>query len=81
MIKLNVWLTMGQGLDLHAGELVVTDPEVQGRLLGQFRYLYYCIIASVDALIFTGSLQPCFRKRNRADLFACEKFMTTHVCN
>ncbi len=38
MIKLNVWLDARREQDLHAGELVVADPDEQGRLLGQFRY-------------------------------------------
>lgn len=39
MIKLNVWLAVEPGRDLLAGELVVADPDGQGRLLGQFRYV------------------------------------------
>jgi len=38
MIKLNVWLTLYHGQSIHAGELVVADPDAQGRLQGQFRY-------------------------------------------
>jgi len=38
MIKLNVWLTLKAGQRLPAGELVVADPDSQGRLEGQFRY-------------------------------------------
>jgi serine/threonine-protein kinase HipA len=38
MIKLNVWVTLANSQTLLAGELVVTDPDVQGRLQGQFRY-------------------------------------------
>ncbi len=38
MIKLNVWLTLYQGQNLRVGELVVADPDLQGRLQGQFRY-------------------------------------------
>jgi serine/threonine-protein kinase HipA len=38
MIKLDVWLTIDPRIPLQAGELVVADPDPQGRLLGQFRY-------------------------------------------
>jgi serine/threonine-protein kinase HipA len=38
MIKLNIWVTLANSQTLLAGELVVTDPDVQGRLRGQFRY-------------------------------------------
>ncbi len=38
MIKLNVWLTTFEGSRVHAGELVTTAPDQQGRLQGQFRY-------------------------------------------
>jgi serine/threonine-protein kinase HipA len=38
MIRLNVWLTLSQGQTIRAGELVVADPDLQGRLEGQFRY-------------------------------------------
>lgn len=38
MIRLNVWLTLYNGQTLRAGELVVADPDLQGRLEGQFRY-------------------------------------------
>ena len=38
MIRLNVWLTSSQGQTIRAGELVVADPDLQGRLEGQFRY-------------------------------------------
>jgi len=38
MIKLNVWLTVDLGKSIRAGELVVSDPDSQGRLQGQFRY-------------------------------------------
>jgi len=38
MIRLNVWLTLSQGQTVRAGELVVADPDSQGRLEGQFRY-------------------------------------------
>lgn len=38
MIKLNVWLTLSHGQVIKAGELVVSDPDSQGRLQGQFRY-------------------------------------------
>ncbi len=38
MIKLNVWLTVKQDNAIKAGELIVSDPDPQGRLLGQFRY-------------------------------------------
>ena len=38
MIKLNVSLTLTSGKKIPAGELVVADPDVQGRLQGQFRY-------------------------------------------
>jgi len=38
MIKLNVWVTLANLQTLLAGELVVSDPDVQGRLQGQFRY-------------------------------------------
>ncbi len=35
MIKLNVWLTLVLGKTIHAGELVASDPDSQGRLQGQ----------------------------------------------
>jgi len=38
MIKLNIWVTLANAQNLRVGELVVTDPDVQGRLQGQFRY-------------------------------------------
>ncbi len=38
MIKLNVWVTSSQGETIRAGDLVVADPDLQGRLEGQFRY-------------------------------------------
>lgn len=38
MIRLNVWLTLCQGQNVHVGELVVDGPDMQGRLQGQFRY-------------------------------------------
>lgn len=38
MIKLNVWLTSSQGQNLYVGDLVVAEPDAQGRLPGQFRY-------------------------------------------
>ncbi len=38
MIKLNVWLTLCQGENVHVGELIVAEPDMQGRLQGQFRY-------------------------------------------
>lgn len=38
MIKLDVWLTIDPKVPLKAGELVVADPDPQGRLIGQFRY-------------------------------------------
>ena len=38
MIKLNVWLTLSNGETIKTGELVVSDPDLQGRLGGQFRY-------------------------------------------
>ncbi len=38
MIKLNVWLTLFDGAVLKAGELVVADPDNQGKLRGQFHY-------------------------------------------
>ncbi len=38
MIKLNVWLTQPNGETIQAGELVVSDPDNQGRLQGQYRY-------------------------------------------
>lgn len=38
MIKLHVWLTVDLGKSIHVGELVVADPDAQGRLQGQFRY-------------------------------------------
>ena len=38
MIRLNVWLTLCQGQNVHVGELVVGGPDMQGRLQGQFRY-------------------------------------------
>jgi serine/threonine-protein kinase HipA len=38
MIKLNVWVTLANSQALLAGEFVVTDPDGQGRLQGQFRY-------------------------------------------
>lgn len=38
MIKLNVWLNIDPGKIIHAGELVASDPDSQGRLQGQFRY-------------------------------------------
>jgi serine/threonine-protein kinase HipA len=38
MIRLNVWLTLSQGKTFRAGEFVVADPDLQGRLEGQFRY-------------------------------------------
>jgi HipA N-terminal domain len=38
MIKLDVWLTIYPKPLLKAGELVVADPDSQGRLIGQSRY-------------------------------------------
>ncbi len=38
MIRLTVWLTTFDGTRVQAGEIVVADPDVQGRLRGQFRY-------------------------------------------
>ena len=38
MIKLNIWVTLANAENLRVGELVVTDPDMQGRLQGQFRY-------------------------------------------
>ena len=38
MIKLNVWLTLFDGEVLKGGELVVADPDNQGKLRGQFHY-------------------------------------------
>jgi len=38
MIRLTVWLTTSDGTRVQVGEIVVADPDVQGRLRGQFRY-------------------------------------------
>lgn len=38
MIKLDAWLKIDPKVPLKVGELVVADPDSQGRLLGQFRY-------------------------------------------
>jgi serine/threonine-protein kinase HipA len=38
MIKLNIWVTLANAENLRVGELVVADPDMQGRLQGQFRY-------------------------------------------
>lgn len=38
MIKLHVWLAADHDNATRAGELIVSDPDAQGRLLGQFRY-------------------------------------------
>ena len=38
MIRLNVFLTLHTNETLQAGELIVADPDQQGRLNGQFRY-------------------------------------------
>jgi serine/threonine-protein kinase HipA len=38
MIKLTVWLTTSDASKVQAGEIVVADPDAQGRLRGQFRY-------------------------------------------
>ncbi|SHO52086.1 type II toxin-antitoxin system HipA family toxin [Desulfopila aestuarii] len=38
MIKLNVWLVIDPHDAIRAGELIVSDPDAQGRLLGQFKY-------------------------------------------
>jgi hypothetical protein len=38
MIKLFVQLTTPQGQRIQLGALVVSQPDSQGRLLGQFRY-------------------------------------------
>ncbi len=38
MIKLNVWFTSFSGKRIQAGELIVSEPDSQGRLQGQFRY-------------------------------------------
>lgn len=38
MIKLYVWVTLADAQSVRAGELVVADPDLQGRLQGQFRY-------------------------------------------
>ena len=38
MIKLNVWVTLANAQKIPAGELVVANPDGQGRLPGQFRY-------------------------------------------
>ena len=48
MIKLNVWVTLANAQTLRVGELVVADPDVQGRLQGQFRY-------STDYLALPGA--------------------------
>lgn len=37
--KLNIWLTLPNGENLPAGELVAGDPDLRGALTGQFRYL------------------------------------------
>jgi len=40
MIKLNVWLAINlDNTPEKAGELIVLDPDEQGRLIGQFRYI------------------------------------------
>ena len=38
MIKLNVWLATTSEQVVKAGELVIAEPDGQGRLIGQFRY-------------------------------------------
>lgn len=40
MIKLNVWLTLEETTSIHAGELIVSNPDTErgGALQGQFRY-------------------------------------------
>lgn len=38
MIKLHVWLTADHDNARRVGEFIVSDPDAQGRLLGQFRY-------------------------------------------
>ena len=38
MIKLNIGVTLANAQNVSVGELVVGDPDVQGRLQGQFRY-------------------------------------------
>lgn len=39
MIRLDVWLTLADGAHLHAGELVCTDADAQGRYASAFRYV------------------------------------------
>lgn len=38
MIRLNVWLTLSDGENVHAGELAFTDPDIQGNYRSAFRY-------------------------------------------
>jgi serine/threonine-protein kinase HipA len=38
MIQLSVWLTLNEKTIMHAGDLVVADPDSRGALQGQFRY-------------------------------------------
>lgn len=39
MIRLDVWLTLTDGAQIHAGELVCTDADTQGRYASAFRYV------------------------------------------
>lgn len=38
MIRLDVWLTMPDGENVHCGDLAFSDPDVQGRYRSAFRY-------------------------------------------
>ena len=38
MIKIDIWATLPNGSETHAGEIVCADPDARGRIRGAFRY-------------------------------------------